>query len=108
MEETTGSPWWDKFFRDLRQGAANARASGKVVLAAKPKPRVADLLHARLEELSGMKLSRPKRIYAGHHQRSQGAWSWYCDVVGGGQQIGSQYPMKTVLLAKDIDELMDW
>lgn len=41
-----------------------------------------------------------KRVYAGHHQRSAGAWSWYLHYIGEGQpptgihEFGSQYPAK--------------
>lgn len=38
----------------------------------------------------------PNRTYAGHWQRSEGAWSWWVELAGG-ITIGSQWSMAEVL-----------
>lgn len=51
--------------------------------------------------------ARIRRTYAGHHQRSEGAWSWeLLDENGGffkGQGIGSQWPATVVAKAERLE-----
>lgn len=42
----------------------------------------------------------PKRIYAGHWQRSEGAWSWYYSTLLG--DVGSHDTMKECLNSKNL------
>lgn len=106
MEQSTGSPAWDKFFRDLRQGAENSRHQQK-----RPsKPTIAELLREKIEAAVGESVSMPRRVRAGRHQRAEGAWSWSCFRINSKVDIGSQYPMLRCLKADDdeLDNLIDW
>lgn len=45
---------------------------------------------------------RLQRTYAGHWQRSNGAFLWYMESLDTGAWIGSSYPIKDILSAKKV------
>jgi len=46
------------------------------------------------------------RTYAGHHQRSSGAWSWSIDLAVG--DIGCSWSLKETLKSKNLEIITDF
>ena len=66
--------------------------------------RIAELLEKRgYSWPGGPENAKIRRTYAGRHQRSDGAWSWYLDAVQGlaPMSIGSQWKATTVVNPKN-------
>jgi hypothetical protein len=68
--------------------------------------KISDKIIERINKEFGLdipKSQRPRRLYHGHWQRSEGAWSW---CVGGNLEFqmcyGSQFTMKELLKEKYI------
>lgn len=64
--------------------------------------RTALALSSVLEELDiidkGDRI-RIRRVYAGYHQRSAGAWSWYAEDHQGNEVCGSQFTVRDIVQA---------
>lgn len=68
-----------------------------------PRLTTAKKLQKRLQDTLKFPVGLPKRCYAGHWQRSQGAWSWRASCNGGSSEIGSQMSMTELLKMNDED-----
>lgn len=66
--------------------------------ATKSARDLADVLVA-LDIIDPGRKIRIRRVYAGRHQRSAGAWSWYAENELGNEVCGSQFTVQEILQA---------
>lgn len=66
--------------------------------------KVSEALKLKIEGLFNRKVISIERVYAGHWQRSRGAWSWFA-ILENGPSVGSCYTMTECVKAKKLEKL---